>query len=85
MEEGGSCSPGFGSSYTKQDTHSKEMEKTESLHLLLRVEQIQGQAESSSTGKAKGKQPGRDHGWQLQWQEGAEGRPEVAAELGEMS
>lgn len=33
--------PGFSSSYTKQDTHNKEMEKTEGrLHQLLRVEQI---------------------------------------------
>lgn len=31
--------PGFSSSYTKQDTDNKEMEKTEGhLHLLLRVE-----------------------------------------------
>ncbi|KAI1238881.1 hypothetical protein IHE44_0011972 [Lamprotornis superbus] len=42
------------------------------------VEQIGRQAESSSTAKAKGKQlqPGRDHSWQLQWQESAKGRPE---------
>lgn len=62
--------PGFSSSYTKQDTHNKEMEKTEGhLHLLLRVEQVGRQTGSSSTGKAKGKQlqPGRDHHrWQLQ-------------------
>lgn len=56
MEEGGSCSPSFGSSYTKHDTHSKEMEETESLHLLLRVEQIQGQAESSSTAQERPKE-----------------------------
>lgn len=61
--------PGFRSSYTKQDTHNEEMEKRGGrLHLLLRVEQIETQTESSSTSKAKGKllQPGREHKWQLQ-------------------